>query len=352
MPWKRMLAYITGSVNEDLLRRIEYLLEENRVLRHQIDRRILLTDHERRTLAEKAIALGKLMADTVTIVKPQTILKWHRTLVARKFDGSRFRKRQGRPLTKTEIEELVIRLARDNPAWGYDRIAGAIQNLGHHISDQTVGNILHRNGIGSSPERRRNTTWSEFIRRHQDVLWATDFFTMEIWTCWGLTTYYVPFFIQLRSRKIVLGGISQNPNERWMAQIARNMTGWDAELAQAGYLIHDRDCKYTQGFDEILKGAGTAIVKLPPHSPNLNAFAERFAKTIKTECLEQFVLFGENSLWYVIREYLAHYHAERNHQGIENVIPFPDGRLECHNGSVSKVERLGGLLNFYYRQAA
>jgi putative transposase len=352
MPWKRMLAYITGSVNEDLLRRIEYLLEENRVLRHQLDRRILLTDHERRTLAEKAIALGKLMADTVTIVKPETMLKWHRRLVAKKFDGSRFRKRQGRPLTKTAIEELVVRLARENPAWGYDRIVGAIKNLGYRLSDQTVGNILQRNGLGPSSERRRNTTWASFIRQHRDVLWATDFFTTEIWTRWGLTTYYVLFFIQLHNRKIVLGGISQNPNERWMTQIARNVTGWGGELSHAGYLIHDRDCKYTWGFDEILQGAGTAIVKLPPHSPNLNAFAERFVKSIKTECLEQFVLFGENSLWYVIREYLGHYHAERNHQGLENVIPFPNRRLVERDGAVVKAERLGGLLNFYYRHAA
>src|SRR5476649_449195 len=115
MPWKRMLVYITGSVNEDLLRRIEYLLEENRVLRNQIDCRILLTDNERGILAEKAVALGQLMADTVTIVKPETILKWHRRLVAKKFDGSRFRKRLGRPPIKTDIEELVVRLARENP---------------------------------------------------------------------------------------------------------------------------------------------------------------------------------------------------------------------------------------------
>jgi hypothetical protein len=177
-----MLAYITGSVNEDLLCRIEYLLEENRVLRHQIQKRILLTDHERRTLADKAIALGELMADTVTIVKPETILKWHRRFVAKKFDGSQFRKRQGRPPTKATLVDLVVRLARDNPAWGYDRIVGAVHNLGHRISDQTVGNILLRHGLGSSPERRRNTTWASFIRQHREVLWATDFFTTEIWT--------------------------------------------------------------------------------------------------------------------------------------------------------------------------
>jgi putative transposase len=352
MSWQRMLAYITGSVNEDLFRRIEYLLEENRVLRNQLHKRIQLTDSERRTLAEKAIVLGKLMADTVTIVKPQTILKWHRTLVAKKFDGSAFRRRLGRPQINTNIEQLVVRIARDNPGWGYDRIVGAVHNLGYDISDQTIGNILRRNNLGTSPERRRNTTWASFIRQHRDVLWATDFFTTEIWTRWGLTTYYVLFFIQVRSRKIVLGGVSQNPNERWMTQIARNMTAWDAELAHAAYLIHDRDGKYTQGFDEILKGAGTAIVKLPPHSPNLNAFAERFVKSIKTECLEQIVLFGENALRHVIREYLAHYHAERNHQGIDNVIPFPDRRLDGLNGPVAKQERLGGLLNFYHRQAA
>jgi putative transposase len=148
MPWKRMLAYITGTVNEDLLRRIEYLLEENRVLRNQIDKRILLTDAERRTLAEKAVALGKLMADTVTIVKPETILRWHRQLVARKFDGSRVRRRCGRPPVSTDIEELVIRMARENPSWGCDRMAGALQNLGYRISDQTVGNILQRDGLG------------------------------------------------------------------------------------------------------------------------------------------------------------------------------------------------------------
>ncbi len=352
MLWKRMLAYITGSVNEDLLRRIEYLLEENRVLRNQIQKRILLTDHERRTLAEKAIALGKLMADTVTIVSPQTILKWRRRLVAQKFDGSRFRKRLGRPPIEAQLEELVVRLARENPAWGYDRIAGAVHNLGHRISDQTVGNILQRYGVGASPERRRNTTWARFIRQHQDVLWATDFFTTEIWTRWGLTTYYVLFFIHVQSRRIVLGGIRQNPNEEWMKQTARNVTSSDGPLVGARYLIHDRDAKYTQAFDQILQAAGTAAVKLPPQSPNLNAFAERFVKSIKIECLEQFVLFGENSLRHVTLEYLAHYHSERNHQGIENVIPFPDRRLEAQQGTILKAERLGGLLNFYHRRAA
>jgi len=346
-----MLAHVTGEIEESLLLRIEYLIEENRVLRNQVQKRVLLTDGERRILAEKAVLLGRLMADTVTIVRPETILKWHRRLVAKKFDGSTFRKKHGRPRITPEIEELVLTMAKDNRTWGYDRIAGAVCNLGHTISDQTVGNILQRHGIGPAPERRRNTTWHQFIRQHKEVLWASDFFTSEVWTMAGLTTFYVLFFIHIGSRRIVLGGITTSPHGEWMKQSVRNVTGWDGELEGARYLIHDRDSKYTEAFDQILRSAEIKPVKLPPKSPNLNAFAERFVRSIKSECLERMIIFGEPMLRHLVREYLTHYHAERNHQGIENAIPFPDARLQ-HNGDVTKVERLGGLLKFYYRQAA
>ena len=352
MPWKRMLAYVSGEVEESLLLRVEYLIEENRVLRNQISKRLLLTDAERIILAEKAVALGKLMSDTVTIVRPETILRWHRRLVARKFDGTRNRRKRGRPPISPEIEELVVSVAKENPFWGYDRIVGALKNLGHRISDQAVGNILKRNGIAPSPERRRNTTWASFIRRHKEVLWATDFFAAEIWTSLGLTTYYVLFFIELSSRRVVLGGITVSPNEQWMTQVARNISGWDDEMNDARYLIHDRDCKFTESFDEILKAVDIEPVKLPARSPNLNAYAERFVKTIKTECLDHLILFGERSLRHAVKEYLAHYHAERNHQGIENVIPFPDERCSATGQKTVKSERLGGLLNFYHREAA
>ena len=352
MPWKRMLAYVTGEIDESLLLRIEYLIEENRVLRHQLEKRIRLTDAERRILAEKAVALGKLMADTVTIVKPETILKWHRRLVTKKFDGSKHRKKHGRPPVTPETEELVVSMAKDNPTWGYDRIAGAVRNLGHKISDQTVGNILQRNGIPPARERKRNTTWASFIRRHKDVLWACDFFTTEIWTKLGLTTYYVLFFIHLGTRRVVLGGMTESPHEEWMKQVARNVSGWGCEMEKARYLIHDRDSKYTESFDGILRAVGMEAVKLPPRSPNLNAFSERFVKSIKTECLDRLILFGEKSLRLAVSEYLSHYLAERNHQGIGNVIPFPDERLEAAGQKVEKSERLGGLLSFYHREAA
>ncbi len=347
-----MLAYITGSVNENLLRRIEYLLEENRILRNQIQGRIELTDAERRNLAEKAVGLGKLTVDTVTIVKPETILRWHRRLVARKFDGSRARGKTGRQPISPEIEALVVRMARDNPAWGYDRIAGAVRNLGHRLSDQSAGNILRRHGLPPSGQRQRQSTWSDFLRRHQNVLWACDFFTEEVWSRGGLVTCYVLFFIQIRTRKVVLGGITDSPNEAWIKQVAREVSGFNGELQSCRYLIHDRDTKFTASFEALLESAGVEPVRLPPRSPNLNAFAERFVRSIKEESLKHFVLFGERSLRHVVREYLAHYHTERNHQGIENMIPFPDDRLAATGRKILKNERLGGLLNFYHRKAA
>jgi len=245
-----------------------------------------------------------------------------------------------------------VQLARENPGWGYDRIVGALANLGHPVSDQTVGNILKRHGLGPAAERKRHTTWAEFIRRHKDVLWATDFFTTEVWTATGLTTYYVLFFIHIQTRKIVLGGTSHSPNEAWMKQAARNLTGEDGLIHNARFLLHDRDAKYSEGFDAIFVAADIEPVKLPPQSPNLNAFAERWVRSVKDEGLNPMILFGERSLRHVLREYLPHHRHERNHQGLDNVIPFPDERSEPAHGKIVKSERLGGLLNFYHRTAA
>jgi transposase InsO family protein len=246
---------------------------------------------------------------------------------------------------------LVLQFARENPGWGYDRIVGALANLGHRIADQTVGNILKRQGLGPAPERKRHTTWSEFIRRHKAVLWATDFFTAEVWTCTGLTTCYVLFFLHLQTRRVILAGITPFPNEPWLKQIARNLTVDEGPMAKARFLIHDRDAKFSEGFDAVLRTAGIQPLKLPPQSPNLNAFAERWVRSVKDECLDQLILFGERSLRHALVEYLAHHQHERNHQGLDNVIPFPDQRSVCQDRTIRKSERLGGLLNFYHRAA-
>src|SRR2546425_3433690 len=174
MDWKQLLAYITGTVEQELLLRNEYLVTENRILRNQITGRVRLTDGERKALADIGQQLGKkALAEVAKIVKPDTILGWHRNLVAQKCDGSRQRQAPGRPKIDHELEALVVRMAQENRSWGYDRIVGALANLGYTISDQTVGNILKRHGLPPAPERKTTTTWKEFIKTHLDVLVAT-----------------------------------------------------------------------------------------------------------------------------------------------------------------------------------
>src|SRR6266702_8737812 len=258
MDWKTILAYITGSVDQHLLLRNEYLVTENRMLRHQIKGRLRLSDGERKVLAAIGQKLGKkALEEVATIVKPDTILGWHRKLVAQKFDGSQQRKTPGRPPLDQELEALVVRMARENRSWGYDRIVGALANLGYTISDQTVGNILKRHGLPPAPERKKTTTWKEFIRIHMNVLVATDFFTTEVWTTAGLVTYYVLFFIHLASRKVHVAGVTPHPDEPWMVQIARHVTMADWGVLSSGqYLIHDRDSKYCPAFQRIIDEAG------------------------------------------------------------------------------------------------
>jgi transposase InsO family protein len=355
MDWKQLLVYISGSVEEELLLRIEYLVAENRILRDQVTGRMQLTDAERRTLAEIGKKLSRqALEEVATIVKPDTILAWHRKLVAQKFDGSKHRTYPGRPRVDPELEALVLRMARENRSWGYDRIQGVLKHLGYAISDQTVGNILKRHGIPPAPERKKTMTWNEFIRSHMDVLVATDFFTTEVWTWCGLVTYYVLFFLHVGSRRIHIAGVTPHPNAPWMTQIARNETMEECGFLKPGqYLIHDRDGKYCPAFQDIIDNAGVKRVPLPPRSPNLNAFAERWVRSVKSEGLSKLILFGERALRHALKEYTMHFHEERPHQGIGNVIPFPvsqpandrEGTIQCH-------ERLGGLLKYYDRKAA
>jgi transposase InsO family protein len=353
MDWKTLLAYITETVDQELLLRNEYLVTENRILRHQITGRVRLSDGERTTLAAIGKKLGKqALAEVASIVTPDTILAWHRKLVARKFDGSQQRKALGRPKMDDELEALVVRMAQENRSWGYDRIAGALAHLGYTISDQTVGNILKRHAIPPAPERKKTTTWSEFIRTHMDVLVATDFFTAEVWTTAGLVTYYILFFIHLASRKVHVAGITPHPDERWMVQIARNLTMEEWGFLSSGqYLIHDRDTKFCAAFQHIIDHAGVERVVLPPRSPNLNAYAERWVRSVKEEALSRLILFGERSLPHVLQQYTAHYHTERPHQGLGNVVPFPSKR-QRGEGRIGCRERLGGLLKYYDYDAA
>jgi putative transposase len=354
--WARILAFVTGLVNQELLRRNEYLAAENRILRAHLPSRLRLSDPERFTLAEIAKRLGrKALKDIACVARPDTILAWYRRLVAQKFDGSRGRAYPGRPRTSPEVEALVVRFARQNRGWGYDRIVGALANLGHQISDQTVGNILRRHDIAPAPRRSQSTTWKEFIRRHMDVLAGTDFFTVEVLTWRGLVTYYVLFFLHLETRRVSLAGITRHPTEEWMTQMARNAVDEQSGyLRQHRYVLHDRDTKFCADFRKTLATGGVKCLRLPPRSPNLNAFAERWVRSVKSECLSHFILFGEGSLRRALKNFCEHYHTERNHQGKGNVLLFPGGEdLPTSRGSsIECRERLGGLLKYYYRRAA
>ncbi len=252
---RRVLAYITGTVDQELLLRNEYLAAENRILRGQIKGRLLLSDGEKTTLAEIGRRLGrKALAAVAVAAQPDTILGWFRKLVSQKFDGSPFRRPVGRPPVGKAAEALVVQMAKENPTWGYVRIVGAMANLGHRLSDQTVGNILLRHGIPPAPKRKHTTRWRDFIRAHMDVLVGTDFFTVEVLTLRGLVSYYVLFFVELESRSVCLAGMTQHPNQEWMEQQARNVTMEDhGFLSGSRYLLHDRDGKFCEEFRRVIK---------------------------------------------------------------------------------------------------
>ncbi len=354
MEWTRILAYITGTVDQELLLRNEYLAAENGILKAQLKGCLRLSDAERAKLGEIGHRLGrKSLSEVATTALPNTILAWYRRLVAHKFDGSKERRTPGRPRIDREVEELIVRMAEENRSWGYDRIVGALANLGHEVSDQTVGNVLRRHGVPPAPARKQTTTWAAFIRTHLAVLAGTDFFTVEVLTLRGLVTYYVLFFIHLESRKVDIAGITVHPNEQWMQQMARNATMEGCgTLRDCRYLLHDRDTKYTISFRAIIESGQVKTLPLPARSPNLNAYAERWVRSVKEECLSKIILFGERSLRRALSEYVAHYHAERNHQGKSNVLLFCRATETRRAEPVQCRERLGGILNYYHQEAA
>jgi transposase InsO family protein len=353
-PFRFVLIAAAGWINQRQLQAIDYLREENRVLREQLGtRRLRLNDDQRRRLAAKAKRLGrKVLAEVGTIVTPETLLAWHRKLIAEKYDGSA-KRRPGRPRIAAEIETLVVRMAEENRDWGYRRIQGALSNLGHGVARSTIAAILDRHGLEPAPERSRKTTWKEFLSRHWELIVAADFFTVEVWTRRGLQRFIVLFFMELSTRKVEIAGIAASANKLWMSQIGRNLTdAVEGILRGKRYLIHDRDPLFTTEFLTMLAELGVKSVKLPPRSPNLNAHAERFIRSIKGSCLDRMVFFGESSVRTGIREFVLHYHGERNHQGLGNRLIMPDEQPTGHDGAVLRRQRLGGMLNYYYRAAA
>ena len=345
-----MVAALFGWFDREQRDVIEFLREENRILKAQLHgRRPRLHDDERRRLAVIGHRLGRrILAEVATIVTPDTILRWHRQLIAHEWTFAA--RRCGRPGVQMEIRQLVVRMAHENPSWGYTRIQGALKNLGYRVARSTVAKILKEQGI--PPSRERPMMWRTFLRAHWRALFAADFFTTEVWTPRGLVTYYTLFVIELHSRRVDVLGSTRNPDAAFVIQTMRHLTdAVDGVLVGNRMLICDRDRKWTAGVERYLATAGVRVIRTPFLAPNCNAYAERFVRSIREECLDRVIPLGERHLRQTLADFVAHYHGERNHQGLDNELIDhpPRARLD---GPVRRRQRLGGLLNYYYRAAA
>ena len=279
------------------------------------------------------------------VVRPETVLAWHRQLVtgkARRWG----RNSPGRPPTPAEIRDLIVRLARENPRWGYLRIRGELLKLGHAVPPTTIRDILRRSGLGPSP-RQDGMSWSEFLRRQASSILAADFFT--VYTLWG-RVLYVLFVIEPSTRRVHVAGCTENPNDAWMTQQARNLVMVLDERAQpVRFLIHDRDAKFTARFDDVLGTEGVEIIRTPIRSPKANAVAERWVKTVRTECLDWLLIAGERHLDSSLRSFVQHYNHHRPHRRLHLSVPEPPPPpiVPASSARLRRRDRLGGLIHEY-----
>jgi transposase InsO family protein len=286
------------------------------------------------------------LREIATIAMPDTLLRWHRQLIAQKWTYANTPGRRGVLL---EIRRLAVRMAEENPTWGYTRIQGALKNVGHRVGRSTIRRILKAAGLPPVPQRP--TSWPTFLKAHWGVIAGADFFTTEAWTCRGLVTYYTVFVIDLASRRVQVLGSTRYPDALFMQQVIRTLTLADAGVVGAPrMLICDRDRKWNRDVRRLFEEAGIRVVLTPERAPNANAYAERFVRSIKNECLDRIIPIGERHFRRAIAEFVEHYHRERNHQGLGNRLIAALPETDCH-GRVNRRARLGGLLNYYQRAA-
>jgi hypothetical protein len=288
----------------------------------------------------------KAMGDVIRIVKPATLFGWHRALVRCKWT---YRHRKaGRPRTDQEIEQLVLRLAREND-WGYERIEGELLKLGYDISHETVGNILQRHGIPPAPEREPSPSWRHLMTHYKDQLLACDFFTVETLF---LHTLYVLVFVEIGTRRVHFAGCTAHPDSAWVTQQARQVM-WELADREPGirFLIRDNDKKFTESFDTVFRAEGIDIIRTPFHAPNANAYAERWIRSAREECLDKLLIINQTHLRRVMREYITFFNTARPHQGLAQQIPTSKITHE-NTGPVRCRTVLGGIIHDYYRDAA
>jgi putative transposase len=343
----RLLAlFVRGDAAKDL---------EILVLRHQLG--VLRRQTPRPTLepVDRALlaAISRVLPRarwSCFFVTPETLLRWHRRLVAGAWTYPHHQ--TGRPPLDQQVQQLIVRLARENPRWGYQRIKGELQHLGVQLSATTIRTMLRRHGLDPAP-RRAATTWRAFLRQQATGIMACDFFTVD--TIW-LRRLYVLFFIELDTRRVHLAGVTANPDGAWVTQQARNLLFVIAERGQrVRFLIRDRDAKFTRSFDDVFRSDGAEVLITPVQAPNANAHAERWIRTVRGECLDWLLITGRGHLEQVLRVYVDHYNVHRPHRALRlepPVSPAGPSVISENRRPVRRRDRLGGLLREYHRQAA
>ena len=316
------------------------LRQQLAVLRRQVARpRFTWTDRAVVATLAKLVPRESWAAFLIT---PETILRWHRTLIRRRWTYPH--RPAGRPCLSEDTIELIARLARENPRWGYQRIVGELKKLGVTVSKGSVANVLRRHRLPPAP-RRNGPSWTEFLRVQAKGIVATDFFSVDTVL---LRRYYVLFVIELERRVVQLLGVTANPNGPWVSQVARNFT---TELEEAGrrfrFLIRDRDTKFSASFDSVLASIGVEAIKTPVQSPRPNAFAERLVRTIRTECLDQLLVFSRRHLEAILAEYLRHYNQARPHRSVDLDQPVPRLATPTTSRRITRRDVLGGIIHEY-----
>jgi putative transposase len=324
------------------------------VLRHQLAVLRRQTPRPRLERADRALlaAVSRVLPRarwSCFFVQPQTLLRWHRRLVAGAWTYPQ--RESGRPPLDQELQQLIVRLARENPRWGYQRIKGELQRLGVHVSATAIRTTLRRHGLDPAP--RPTTTWRAFLRQQAASIVACDFLTVD--TIW-LRRLYVLFFIELDTRRVHLAGVTANPTGGWVTQQARNLLlVLDERGRRVRFLIRDRDAKFSRRFDDVFRSEGAEVLVTPVQAPNANAHAERWVRTVRAECLDWSLIVGRGHLERVLRIYVEHYNRHRPHRALGLEPPGPSSRLthvgEDRRTRVHRRDLLGGLLHEYQRAA-
>ncbi len=340
------LLHAATRGRRDLAVEVVVLRQQVRMYQRQATRAPRLTRWDKVLLAA-IVTRYHALASAIVIVRPDTVLRWHREIVKRKWTYGNTPKR-GRPTIPAATIALIVRLARENRAWGYGKIQGELLKVGHRVSRATIRRALHRQGLPPTP-RRGHTTWRAFLAQHREQLLACDFFTVDTLFVRRL---YVLFFIELGSRRLHLAGCTAHPTAAWVThqarQLAWQLQGIDGRAIR--FLIRDRDGKFPASFNRVFASEGLAVVKTPPRTPNANAVAERAVRSLREECLDQLLIINQAHLRSVLAEYAAYYNHRRPHQGREQGPPMPLTAAPTLPATPAQIRRrpvLGGLINDY-----